>query len=309
MGQRRVLVTGAANHPGKESIGHLLRQDYEVRALVRNPRSPEGHQLSRLGAELVEQKFSEERAESKWLFDVLQGVETVFIADSGGETSTPQKEQVRQERAILNAIAQQASVKTVFYLSSYYAAFSTGLLPWESKRATETFLRKSNIDYVILAPAFFMENILSEWTLKGIKIGCLKLPASANQIVPQVAADDLGALLVQLAERRENYVGKRIEIIGDELSMEEMVHILADYLNSSIQYVSTPENASGVNQEWWNEWEWLAKKGQSLPATTHEESTKHFPEVNWHSFGAWLRNQDLSAMNKPAGLVPEPNLI
>jgi uncharacterized protein YbjT (DUF2867 family) len=309
MGQRTVLVTGATNHPGKESIGHLLHRDYEVRALVRNPSSPEGHQLSRLGAELVEQKFSAEPAESRWLYDVLQGVETVFIADSGGETSTPPKEQVRQERAILNAITQHASVKTVFYLSSYYAAFSTSLLPWESKRATEIFLRESNIDHVILAPAFLMENILSEWTLKGIKSGCLKLPASANQIVPQVAADDLGALLVQLAERPDSYVGKRIEVIGDELSMEEMVHILADYLNSPIQYVSKPENTSGVNQEWWNEWEWLAKQGQSLPMTTYEESTKHFPQVNWHSFGAWLRSQDLLAMNKPAGLVPEPNLI
>lgn len=310
MGQRTVLVTGATNHPGKESIGHLLQGGYRVRALVQDINSLEGHQLSRLGAELVERKFSGAPTESEWLSDILQGVETVFIADSGGEASTPPKEQARQERAILDAITQQVTVRTVFYLSSYYAAFSTGLLQWEAKRATETYLRESKINYIILAPAFLMENILSEWTLRGIKKGCLKLPASANQIVPQVAADDVGALLVQLAETHENFLGKRIEIAGDELSMEEMVQILADYLNNPIQYVPMPEHVSGVNQEWWNEWEWLAKKGKSLPREiSFEESTKHFPQVNWHSFGAWLRNQDLSAMNKPAGLVPEPNMV
>jgi uncharacterized protein YbjT (DUF2867 family) len=87
-------------------------------------------------------------------------VTTPFGADTATET--------RQGKALVDA-ASAARLGHVVLTSAAHADRDTGVPHYESKRLVEQHLRASGVPWTVIAPAAFMDNYASGWTLDGLR--------------------------------------------------------------------------------------------------------------------------------------------
>jgi uncharacterized protein YbjT (DUF2867 family) len=88
---------------------------------------------------------------------------------------------------------------------------------FESKWIIEQYIQELELPYTILRPAAFMENY--SWSraqiLNGVLIGRGLRPDKGVQML---AVEDVGAFVALVFADREKYLGKTIELAGDELT-------------------------------------------------------------------------------------------
>ena len=77
--QRTILVIGATGQQGGAVAGHLLKDGWEVRALVRDPNKDEARALLKQGAELVQGDLYDRAS----LDRAIDGMYGVFRSGSG----------------------------------------------------------------------------------------------------------------------------------------------------------------------------------------------------------------------------------
>jgi hypothetical protein len=99
-------------------------------------------------------------------------------------------------------------------------------------------------------------------------------------------------------ERRESFLGKRIDIASDELTVARAAAAISEASGRHIEYTALPVDT--VRQ--WNEdlarmFEWMDRVGYDADSVGLRSL---YPEVGWHSFSAWAREQDWSAITVPA---------
>src|SRR5512140_474013 len=150
---RLVVVTGATGKQGGAVTRALLARGHRVRALVRAPHSQGAEALQKAGVELapgnLEDPASLDRAFQG--ADALLGVTTPF-------------EEIEQEThkgmALVDA-ARRAGIAHMVYTSACNADRHTAIPSFESKLRVEQHLRASGVPYTIIAPVYFMENLLT----------------------------------------------------------------------------------------------------------------------------------------------------
>jgi hypothetical protein len=83
------------------------------------------------------------------------------------------------------------------------------------------------VPFTIIAPVFFMENFLTESFARGIAEGSLPMALPATRRLQQIAVADIGRFAVLVIDRREEFLGWRIEIASDELTGLTAASVLA----------------------------------------------------------------------------------
>ena len=66
----------------------------------------------------------------------------------------------------------------------------------------------------MVAPSYFYENVLG--SRDAIREGRLPLALPTDTPLQQVALEDLGALVVAILARRDEHIGARVEVAGDD---------------------------------------------------------------------------------------------
>ena len=107
------------------------------------------------------------------------------------------------------------------------AAFSEPQRHFGSKYEVEKHIVSLDVPYTIIAPVFFMDNLLQPWALQGLRQGKLAMAMPATRSLQQIAVVDIGGFTAAVVERRESAFGQRIDIAGDELTGDEAVAILS----------------------------------------------------------------------------------
>ena len=77
--------------------------------------------------------------------------------------------------------------------------------------------------HTIIAPVYFMENL----DLQGVAAGRLVSPLPATRTLQQTAVADIAGFAALILERREPFLGKRLNLASDELTGREMAEILS----------------------------------------------------------------------------------
>jgi len=77
------------------------------------------------------------------------------------------------------------------------------------------------VPYTIVAPVYFMENLLQPWILPSLRQGKLAMALPARRSLQQIAVADIGAFVAAVIERGDTVFGRRFDIAGDELTGEE----------------------------------------------------------------------------------------
>ena len=281
--QKFVLVTGATGNQGGSVVQALLARGHRVRGLTRNAASPAAEGLRQQGVEVVVGDFTDQDS----LVRAAEGVDAVYTM------TTPFEQGVKIETAqgitITNA-AKTARIGHLVYSSVADADKATGIPHFDSKYEVEKHIVASGIPHTIIAPTYFMDNLMLPWTLPGLREGKLALGMPGTRALQQISVTDIGAFAAAVIERGNAVSGQRFDIAGDELAGEEMVAILSRVTGQNIRYEGFPADMLRTqNEDLALMYEWFDHTGYSADIAGLR---RDFPEVGWHDFETWVRKQD-----------------
>ncbi|WP_224364950.1 NmrA/HSCARG family protein [Hyalangium versicolor] len=278
-----VLVTGATGQQGGAVARALIKKGHKVRALTRKPDSQGAVALKQQGAELAIGNFDDRDS----LVRAMTGVDAVFIMgtpfEAGMETET------RQGIAAVDA-AKAAGVKHVVYTSVASANQRTGIPHFDSKFLVEEHLVKAGVPYTIFAPVFFQDNLVSPLFGAGLKQGVIALAMPPQRKLQQINVDEIGAFGALVIERREEFLGKRIDIASNELSGEQVAEVFSRVSGKPVKFAEAPlAQVRAMSEDMAIMFEWFDKVGYSADIA---RLRRDYPEVGWRSFEEWARAQD-----------------
>lgn len=284
-----VLVCGATGQQGGALARVLLDKGYRVRAFVRRPDSPEAKELERLGAELAEGNFEEPST----VEDAAKGMDAIFVVATPFEAGM--EAETRHGIAAADA-AKAAGVGHLVYSSVANADKDTGIPHFDSKRRVEEHIEALGIPYTIVAPVYFMDNLLAPWTLPQLKEGRLPMALPSSRPLQQITPSDIAAFTALVLEHREEFAGRRVDIASDELSGEEVAEVLTRVTGREIHYVELPleQVRQAIGEDGARMFEWFDRVGYSADI---EALRREHPEVGWHTFEEWAKEQDWSALD------------
>ena len=260
-----VLVVGATGRQGGAVARHLLETQFRVRALVRDPQKPRARALAESGIELVQGDLDDHVSLERAL-DGTYGVFSVqnfFQAGYEGE--------IRQGTAIAD-LAKKVGVEHFVYSSVGSANRDTRISHFETKRKIEEHLRNLDLPYTILRPVFFMHNW--EGMRERIFEGVFEGPLDPGKPLQQLAVDDLGAFAARALAGPKRWIGREVDIAGDELTMLETARIFGQVTGREVRYVQIPwdQFRQTAGDEITRMYEWFDEEGYEADISAlHEE--------------------------------------
>lgn len=290
-----VLVAGATGRQGGAVARLLLDKGHQVRALTRRPGSVEAAALHAAGAEIHAGDLDDTAAVEQ----AAEGVDAFFLM------ATPYEEgleaEVRQGQRAATA-ALRAGVNHLVYSSVAGANRSTGIPHFDSKREIERYVELLGIPYTIVAPVFFMENLLAPPLLRGLETGTLAMPLPADRPLQMVAVSDIAAFVRLVVERPSQFQRQRIELASDELTGPEAARILAEVTRSTIGYAAAPiSSVRAQSEDLARMWTWFDRVGYDVDVGALRRS---YPEVGWHDLRTWSREQDWTVLDTAGAEQP-----
>jgi uncharacterized protein YbjT (DUF2867 family) len=219
------------------------------------------------------------------LEQAVNGIDSIFLM------GTPLEDGIEGETRrgkMMADIAKEKNVKHLVYSSVANADRNTGIPHFESKYKVEQHIQNLGIPYTIIGPTFFMENLLT-YLKPGLQQGQLALPLSPSTILQQISLENIAEFSTLVLERRNSFLGKRIDIASDELTGEQAAKILSDELGRKIKYVQVPlEQIHQASEDIALMYEWYERVGTGTDIRSlHQE----YPQVNWLSFEDWAKSQ------------------
>ncbi len=217
-----ILVTGVTGRQGGALAAELLRRNFHVRGLTRDPSQPRALSLSESGVEIVEGDFGEPDK----LEIAMQEVYGVFL-------NTPNvPEQVTFAQNVIDA-AKTGGVRHIVY-SSNLSAHPDYVTPNMPKALVEQMVRDSGIDYTILRPVTFMENyagLREEIATNGIRDP--RRPDTRQQFI---SVRDIAFFAAEAFEKPILWVGSEENIASDELTNAELAALFSNILGTPVSF-------------------------------------------------------------------------
>lgn len=198
--------------------------------------------------------------------------------------------------------ARSAGVPYIVYSSVSDADRNTGIPHFESKANAERHLQKMGIDYAIVAPVFFMENLTMPWMTAGLASGVLAMGLPEDRKLQGVAVRDIAAFSALAVEQRNAFRGKRVNIAGDEVAPIDMARRLSEATGRKISYQQVPlAQIRKQSEDSAKMFEWFDRVGYSVDIP---QLRKDYPSVGWQTFGAWAGTQDWKRVLSSTGNPP-----
>jgi uncharacterized protein YbjT (DUF2867 family) len=230
--KRRIVVMGGTGRQGGATARRLLELGcFEVVVLSRQPAdSADCKDLVSKGFQTV-QANALDLASLKRAFAGAWGVYGVTNpftgarwTGSGIKPTTDTNAEVVQGKNIADA-AKFCAVKLLVFASAASALESTGVATMEAKANVERYIKTiDGLPCAILCPVGFFENMLSPFA--GLKQFYIPGLVKRDRPVQMVSLDDIGYFAGMMFTEPEKWIGKRLEIAGDEISSEDIARII-----------------------------------------------------------------------------------
>lgn len=213
-----ILVTGATGSQGGAVARELLKRGYKVRGLTRNPDSERADAMSRLGAVMVKGNFDDPAS----LAAAMDGAYGVFAVTDYWEHGYDGE--VAHGRQLIDA-AKAAGIGHFVFTSVESADIYTGVAHFESKGEIEAYLRESGINYSVVRPVEFMDNV--QYMRADILSGVYFDPREPGKSHQWIAVSDIGFFVGEAFDNPEQWYGRELDIAGDQLTIAEFVDDLS----------------------------------------------------------------------------------
>jgi uncharacterized protein YbjT (DUF2867 family) len=228
-----ILVTGATGRQGGAVTLKLVTEGWPVRAVVRDPAKPASRALAWKGVELVRGDLNDRSSLDRALKGVYGAFGVIAWREGGIES------EIRQGKNLADA-AKAAGVRHFIYSSVGGADRSTGIPHFDSKRQIEEYIRGVGLPATIFRPVFMMYNFNAPDMHALIDKGSFTMALKPNRALQMLSAEDL-AVFVNLAfENPADYLGKAIELAGDELTMPQAAEVFSRVLGRPIRFIEQP---------------------------------------------------------------------
>lgn len=253
---RTVLVIGATGNQGGTVARHLLKKGWKVRAMNRDSSKPAAQELKELGAELVQGSIQERSSVDK----AMEGAYGVFSVQQFWEHGFDAE--VAQGKIVADA-ARSAGVEHFVYSSVGGAERETGIAHFDSKRLIERHISSLGLPATILRPVFFMDNFRFFAPPKANNgVMEFSLPMPPHQRLQMIAADDIGEFVAMAFEHPEQWMGKEMELAGDEPTMTEIAATYERVTGAPARFVQQPmEQVRAFSEDAAVMYEWFMKGG------------------------------------------------
>jgi uncharacterized protein YbjT (DUF2867 family) len=235
-----ILLTGATGKTGGETAKQLVEKGASLRALVRD--EAKAADLKAAGVELVVGDMSD--ADS--VKQALDGAEKAFMLMPNG------KQQLALEKQFTE-LAVAAGVKHLVKMSSMEAVADAETPIPQAHWAAEEYIRASGLDWTMIKPNFFMQNLLaSAGTIREQRKFFLPMGAGTTGMAD---VRDIGAFCAEVLTG-EGHAGQSYEITGPEvLSFYDVADRFSEVLGEKVEYVPMPmeqfrERMSGILEPW-----------------------------------------------------------
>ena len=235
-----ILLTGATGKIGGETAKQLLKKGASLRALVRD--EAKAADLKTAGVELVVGDI----ADADTVTQALKGAEKAFLLLPNGETQEANEKQFTD-------LAVAAGVKHLVKMSSMEAVAEAETPIPQAHWAAEEHIRASGLDWTMVKPNFFMQNLLaSAGSIKEQRKFFLPMGDGTTGMAD---ARDIGAVCAEVLTG-EGHAGQSYEITGPEvLSFHDVADRFSEVLGEKVQYIPLPmeqfrEKMTGILVPW-----------------------------------------------------------
>ncbi|MEU8250748.1 NmrA/HSCARG family protein [Nonomuraea sp. NPDC048916] len=277
--KKTVLVTGATGGQGGAVARRLLDDGWAVRALVRDPDKQGAKELKALGAELVTGDLDDPES----LRAAAQGVRGVFSVQPADLAAPDPAVEVRQGRNVADA-AKAAGVAHLVYSSVGAAGRKSGVAHFETKAEIEAHIDAIGVPATVLRPVFFMENWLYmvPEAENGERVGSIALDAGTS--LQMIALVDIGRIAADAFDKPAEFIGKKIEIAGDELTVRQIAEVFTKVDGIPTRFERQPiEELRAEAEEVASMFDWFNEKGYQADIAALRE---RYPELL--TLEAWL---------------------
>jgi uncharacterized protein YbjT (DUF2867 family) len=254
-----ILVTGATGNQGGAVAGRLHNEGWRVRALIRDPGKPEARKLAETGIEVVKGDLDDRASIDKVIKDVY-GVFAVLtpFTDKGLEG------EIKQGKDLADA-AKAARVSHYVYSSVGGADKKTGIPHFESKYEIEKHISSLGLPSTVFRPVFFYYNFNSDMLRQSILGGTLSMAIKPDKPLQMLAVEDLAVFVAKAFDNPGEYIGKTVELAGEELTMPQAAESFGKVLGKPVKYVEMPiEQVRSYSEDFARMFEWFNKHGYDV---------------------------------------------
>lgn len=215
-----IVVGGATGQQGGAVARHLLKSGWKVRALTRDPNKDAAKALAVQGAEIFQNDMDDRAGVER----ALQGAYGAFGVQNYWLPNVGYEGEVKQGKLFADA-AKAAGIQHLVYSSVGAAHRGMGQKHFDSKWEIEQYIQALNLPATILRPVFFMENY--NWSRAAISNGMFfSMGLAPDKTIQVIAVDDIGAVTATVFANPAEYIGKTIELAGDELTESQIAATL-----------------------------------------------------------------------------------
>jgi uncharacterized protein YbjT (DUF2867 family) len=215
-----IVVCGATGRQGGAVVKALLSNGnkFRIRGVSRNIDTEKATTLKSRGVELVKARMEDRES----MRNALKGAYGVFSVqnffDAGYEAEI-------QQGKIVAELCKELGIRHLVYSSVGGAdRDSHNVRHFHSKWLVEEHIRSLGLPATILRPVFFMDNLLG--FRSDIEKGVLPLNLKPTERLQMIAVDDIGFFAAMAFNTPNEWMGKALEIAGDERTMTEYAQIL-----------------------------------------------------------------------------------
>ncbi|MFI0264266.1 NmrA family NAD(P)-binding protein [Streptomyces sp. NPDC017056] len=219
---------------------------------------------------------------------LLFAVTTPFGTDTTTET--------RQGKVLVDAAAA-ARLGHIALTSAAHADRGTAVPHYESKHLVEQYLHTAGVPWTVIAPAAFMDNYTSGWTLDGLRDNTFAWPMPADRPLTLIPAADIGAYAALALQRRDEFAGRHIDIASDECTPGQIAETRAAVTHRPITYQEVPlTHVRTRSADLAAMFEYFTTVGLDVDIAGLR---RDYPEVGWHNFADWAAGQEWPTLPAP----------
>ncbi|MFE5948693.1 NmrA/HSCARG family protein [Streptomyces sp. NPDC056480] len=253
-----ILVTGATGGQGGAVARALIGRGWAVRALVRDPDQGRARDLELLGAELAVGDMDDLNS----LLSAAQGAYGLFSVQPANLADSPSDAEVRRGMNVADA-AVITGIRHLVYSSVGGAERRSGIAHFDSKAQIEQYIDALGVPATVLRPVFFMENwpLMVPQVRDGERVALLALDAETP--LQMIALSDIGWIAAAAFADPASYIGTKIEIAGDELTVRQVGETITEAGGIPTRFERPPSEAlrGEAGEGTANMFDWLNEKG------------------------------------------------
>lgn len=233
-----ITVFGATGKQGSSVVKACHANGFKVRALTRNPASDKAKSLVEKGYEVV--KVDLDSAES--IRKAIVGAYFVFgVTNSIGlemeNVQTAHNREIAQGKAIGDACKKEGVKHLVFSGSEHVKEIiGKSCIHFDAKAIVEKYLDKIQVPNTSVRIAFYFENFLDICPPEKGKDGIYTMTYPLNGPMGTISVGDLGMAVVTIFNNPNEYIGQKIGLCGDRMTMGEYAAVISETTGTIVKY-------------------------------------------------------------------------